>query len=153
MLISWDYSYYNENGAMSETRTSRQLLEEVLYPVIMHDRIERNPNSDIINELFVAEKREFYGASIGSIITEQPSLEEKSGDEIISTIISIKDGFGFIKDEKINNVFFHYSTLTNKDFDELQVGMKVSYLLEEDPERTKKDEAPRYRAHKVTAIQ
>ncbi|MDR0876944.1 MAG: NYN domain-containing protein [Treponema sp.] len=153
MLISWDYSYYNENGAMSETRTSRQLLEEVLYPVIMHDRIERNYNSDIINDLFVAEKREYYTESIGSILSAKPAAEIPAENEIISTIISIKDGFGFIKDEKINNVFFHYSTLTNKDFDELIPGMRVSYLCEEDPERTKRDEAPRYRAHKVTVIE
>ncbi|MDR3115697.1 MAG: NYN domain-containing protein, partial [Treponema sp.] len=39
MLICWDYSYYNENGALAETKTSRQLLDEVLYPVLMHERI------------------------------------------------------------------------------------------------------------------
>jgi cold shock CspA family protein len=49
-------------------------------------------------------------------------------------------------------VFFYYDTLTNKDFDELEVGMKVKYLCEEDTERSKRDEAPRYRAYKVTVL-
>jgi cold shock CspA family protein len=64
----------------------------------------------------------------------------------------VKDGFGFIKDENINNVFFHYSTLTNRDFDELEPGMKVKYLREEDEERSKRDESPRYRAIRVTVM-
>jgi uncharacterized LabA/DUF88 family protein/cold shock CspA family protein len=151
MLISWDYSYYNESGVISETRTSRQLLEEVLYPVVMHERIENNPDGEIINSLFVGEKREFFPAGSWTAALEKPvkPAEEESAE---STIFSLKDGFGFIKDEKINNVFFYYNTLTNKDFDELETGMRVRYSLEEDMERSKRDGAPRYRAWKVTVL-
>jgi uncharacterized LabA/DUF88 family protein/cold shock CspA family protein len=153
MLISWDYSFYNENGDISETRTSRQLREEVLYPVVMNERIDNDPASEIIDELFVKERKEFYTESIGNITT----IREEKGlfpeeDTQTSTIFSLKDGFGFIKDEKINNVFFYYDNLTNKDFSELEIGMKVKYSCEEDMERTKRDGAPRYRARKVTVI-
>jgi uncharacterized LabA/DUF88 family protein/cold shock CspA family protein len=152
MLISWDYSYYNENGTVAETRTSRQLLEEVLYPIVMNERIDKQPTTDSINDLFVREKRE-YGAenNIGNIISAKADAVSEDNSQI-STIISIKEGFGFIKDEKINNVFFYYDTLTNKDFDELEIGMRVKYLCEEDEERSKRDEAPRYRAYKVTVL-
>ncbi|GHV93268.1 hypothetical protein AGMMS50268_37710 [Spirochaetia bacterium] len=151
MLISWDFSYNNENGVSAETRTSRQLLEEVLYPVLMHERIEKQPNSDIIQDLFVMDR---------PYIVQPPLLETGPKEKVIeseeqeseSIIISVKDGFGFIKDETVNNVFFHYSTLTNRDFDELEPGMKVSYIREEDPERSKRDETPRYRAARVTVI-
>ncbi|MDR2257867.1 MAG: cold shock domain-containing protein, partial [Treponema sp.] len=71
----------------------------------------------------------------------------------VSTIFSLKDGFGFIKDEKRNNLFFYYDTLTNKDFAELEIGMKVKYYFEEDMERSKRDGALRYRAYKVTVIE
>jgi uncharacterized LabA/DUF88 family protein/cold shock CspA family protein len=154
MLISWDYSYYNENGTITETRTSRQLLEEVLHPIVMNERIDKQPSTDYINGLFVREKRDFNAEALGNSMSLKEEDPEKSpGDnEIISTIISIKEGFGFIKDEKINNVFFYYNTLTNKDFDELEVGMRVKYLCEEDEERSKRDEAPRYRAYKVTVL-
>ncbi|MDR2028035.1 MAG: NYN domain-containing protein [Treponema sp.] len=151
MLICWEYSYYNENGAITETRTSRQLLEEVLYPIVMSEQIDKYPTAENINGLFVKEKKDISTESIGNIIAGK--TENKSDEkEIISTIFSIKDGFGFIKDEENNNVFFYYNTVTNKDFDELEVGMKVAYLREEDSERTKRDEAPRYRAYKVSVI-
>jgi uncharacterized LabA/DUF88 family protein/cold shock CspA family protein len=151
MLISWDYSYYNESGVISETRTSRQLLEEVLYPVVMNERIENNSDKEIINSLFVGDKREFLSA--GSWNTAPEKSGDPGADESAESIIfSLKDGFGFIKDEKINNVFFYYNTLTNKDFDELETGMRVRYSLEEDMERSKRDGAPRYRAWKVTVL-
>ncbi|GHU73588.1 hypothetical protein FACS189450_13650 [Spirochaetia bacterium] len=171
MLISWDFSYNNENGVSAETRTSRQLLEEVLYPVSMHERIEKQPDSDIVRDLFVTERpyivqppllMEDIGSIIDAPIMEGgilgSSMEPKAspidikGQEAESIIISVKDGFGFIRDENVNNVFFHYSTLTNRDFDELEPGMKVKYLREEDEERSKRDESPRYRATRVTVM-
>jgi uncharacterized LabA/DUF88 family protein/cold shock CspA family protein len=149
MLLSWDYRYYNENGILAETKTSRQLLEEVLYPILMHERIEDKSKTEIINDLFVSEKRD--SETIGNIINHKQE-PPPDANENISTILSLKDGFGFIKDEKRNNIFFHYASLTNKDFDELEIGMEVKYLYEEDAERSKREEAPRYRAYKVMVI-
>jgi uncharacterized LabA/DUF88 family protein/cold shock CspA family protein len=151
MLISWDYSYYNENGVMSETRTSRQLLEEVLYPVVMQERIANGGASEIVNNLFVKEKRESPAAGMEQIAEKTPGQDVKNS--AVSTILTLKEGFGFIKDEKRNNVFFYYDTLTNRDFDELETGMKVKYYYEEDMERSKKEGALRYRAYKVTVIE
>jgi uncharacterized LabA/DUF88 family protein/cold shock CspA family protein len=151
MLISWNYSYYNESGVISETRTSRQLLEEVLYPVVMNERIDCEPVSEIVENLFVREKREFSAAGGEHGVVEKPAKTDEANGAV-STIFSLKDGFGFIKDEKNNNVFFYFGSLTNKDFDELETGMKVKYYYEEDMERSKKDGAPRYRAYKVTVL-
>jgi cold shock CspA family protein/uncharacterized LabA/DUF88 family protein len=151
MLICWDYSYNTENGTVAETRTSRQLLEEVLHPIVMNERIDKLPVTESINGLFVKEKKDPTVESIGNIIaTKTADRSDERG--LKSTIFSIKDGFGFIKDEENNNVFFYYNTVTNRDFDELEVGMKVEYLREEDTERSKRDEAPRYRAYKVTVL-
>jgi cold shock CspA family protein/uncharacterized LabA/DUF88 family protein len=151
MLICWDYSYCTENGTTAETRTSRQLLDEVLYPIVMNERIDRQPDAETINDLFVKEKKDVVMENIGNIIA--PKVAERSGERgLRSTIFSIKDGFGFIKEEENNNVFFYYNTVTNRDFAELEVGMKVEYFREEDSERSKRDEAPRYRAYKVTIL-
>jgi uncharacterized LabA/DUF88 family protein/cold shock CspA family protein len=150
MLISWDFSYYNEDGIITETRTSRQLLEEVFYPMLMHEYINKN-GSEIINELFVAEKP-FVPAQAVVKNDEQKPAPEPEDDGQLSTICSLKDGFGFIRDERSNNIFFHYSTLTNMDFDELSLGMRVKYYTEEDLERSKKEDAPRRRACKVTVL-
>jgi uncharacterized LabA/DUF88 family protein/cold shock CspA family protein len=151
MLICWDYSYNTENGTVAETRTSRQLLEEVLYPIVMNERIDRQPTAESVNGLFVKEKRDPVTESIGNIIAMK-TADRSDERGLKSTIFSIKDGFGFIKDEENNNVFFYFDTLTNRDFDELEVGMRVEYLREEDTERSKRDEAPRYRAYKVTVL-
>ena len=166
MLLCWDFSYHNENGDVVETRTSRQLQDEVFYPVHMHQKIEQN-EGDYIKDLFVPERtgdRYQPFLNLNSRVESQPlsnirnesqpeaPIEKKVG-EYESIIFTISpNGFGFIRDEERNNIFFHYSTVTNRDFSELKYGMKVRYTVEEDAERSKRDEAIRYRASKVTVL-
>jgi cold shock CspA family protein len=122
----------------------------------MNERINKEPSVETVNGLFVRDKKEAdAAASVENPVPENPEnpIPEVEETDLVSTIFSIKDGFGFIKDEKINNVFFYYDSVTNMDFDELYVGMKVRYLCEEDMERSKRDGAPRYRATKVTVIE
>lgn len=151
MLICWDFSYHNENGDIVETKTSRQLFSEVFFPVQMQHRIEQNDN-EYIKDLFVPERPPelVYNFNLPvSVDSETPSATE----EQISTIYSINpNGFGFIKDEEKNNIFFHYSRLTNCDISELKTGMQVRYMVEEDEERSKRDDAPRFRATRVTLV-
>jgi cold shock CspA family protein/uncharacterized LabA/DUF88 family protein len=151
LLISWDFSYHNESGEIVETKSSRQLQEEVFYPVPMHQRTEQN-GSEFVRNLFVPDRNvdqnqvqnSFKFDNAESAVTMQ---------EYTSTIFSLNvNGFGFIKDESQNNIFFHYSTLTNRDFTELQAGMTVKYQLEEDPERSRRDGEVRYRACRVTVL-
>jgi len=150
MLVCWDFSYHNENGDMVETKTSRQLQEEVFYPVQMHQRVEQNA-SEYIKELFVPERIYEKPPIVPSF--KPTSVSNGEIEEFTSTIYSINpNGFGFIKDEERNNIFFHYSRVTNCDFSDLKFGMKVRYTVEEDEERTKRDGAGRYRATKVTVI-
>jgi uncharacterized LabA/DUF88 family protein/cold shock CspA family protein len=154
MLLCWDFSYHNENGDVVETRTSRQLQDEVFFPVPMHQKIEQN-EGEFIKDLFVPEKtwdktQPFLNTMRHDNQSETP---EEIHEELISYIFTISpNGFGFIKDEERNNIFFHYSTVTNRDFSELKTGMKVKYIVEEDLERSKRDEETRYRAAKVTVL-
>jgi cold shock CspA family protein/uncharacterized LabA/DUF88 family protein len=174
MLICWDFSYHNENGDIVETKTSRQLFSEVFYPVQMSQRIDQN-NSEHLKDLFVTERPQEWTFSFGQktpssthtdasawantagVHEKQPeAASSTTGDagEVVSTIFSVSpNGFGFIKDEERNNIFFHYSRLTNCDFSELKSGMKVRCSIEEDPERSKRDEMPVFRATKVTLIE
>jgi cold shock CspA family protein/uncharacterized LabA/DUF88 family protein len=151
MLISWDFSYHNESGESVETKTSRQLQEEVFYSVPMHQRIEQN-GTEFVRDLFVSDKGFERTQPQLSFKIDTPG-STKTVQEYTSTIISINaNGFGFIKDESQNNIFFHYSTVTNRDFTELQAGMTVRYQLEEDPERSKREGEVRYRACRVTVL-
>jgi cold shock CspA family protein/uncharacterized LabA/DUF88 family protein len=154
MLICWDFTFLNENGKPGETKTSRQLLDEVFYPVSMYQRIEQN-NSAYIKNLFVSDKNNDKNhVPFTAENEDDPETNTGQAVECVSSIFSINpNGFGFIKDEANNNLFFHYSSVTNRDFAELQPGIKVKYLQEEDEERSKRDGALRYRAYKVTVIE
>ena len=151
MLVCWDFSYHNENGDMVETKTSRQLMEEVFCIVPMHYKIELN-ETEYIKSLFVPERT--Y-EKLPVVFNFKPqNVPEEDAEELNSTIFSINpNGFGFIKDEEKNNIFFHYSRVTNSEFADLKMGMKVRYTVEEDEERSKRDNAARYRAIKVTVIE
>lgn len=121
MLICWDFAYQDEQGRERETRTSQQLLEEVTYPVAMHDVVEQGlKRADVIvNELFIPAR------TTGQVqAAEEAAAVQKDMSE--SVIISLKDGFGFIR-EQPNNVFFHYSAVENADFNDLSVGDTVRY--------------------------
>jgi cold shock CspA family protein/uncharacterized LabA/DUF88 family protein len=158
MLLCWDFSYHNENGDLVETRTSRQLQDEVFFPVPMYQKIEQN-EGEYIKDLFVPEKTRdrfqpfSYLRLDDQIETPQKEGEEIEAEELESIIFTIsQNGFGFIKDEERNNIFFHYSTVTNRDFSELKCGMKVRYTFEVYEERSKREEATCYRATKVTIL-
>jgi cold shock CspA family protein/uncharacterized LabA/DUF88 family protein len=150
MLICWDFSYHNENGDIVETKTSRQLMEEVFYLESMHHKIELG-GSEFIKNLFVPERTYEKMPIVFNFKPE--NAPDEPLEELTSTIFSISpNGFGFIKDEERNNIFFHYSRVTNSEFADIKTGMKVRYTVEEDEERSKRDGASRYRATRVTVV-
>src|SRR5690606_38287374 len=55
MVLGWDFEYTDELGNARSTTTSVDLLEEVTYPVLMHEIIDnKTKRSDpIINNLFI----------------------------------------------------------------------------------------------------
>jgi cold shock CspA family protein len=142
MLLSWDFKYEDENNNPRETRTSQSLLEEVSYYVPMQERIDsRTSSSDpLVNNLLIQPKE-------GSKPTRFATFNENGFEDVPSglkesTILSVNKGFGFIEDRTINNVYFHFSSLENIDFNDLKPGMKVKY------EQSQKDDKS-YIASKV----
>lgn len=125
MLVSWDFEFTDDFGQMKMTKTSQDLLKEVTYPVAMHDLIEDNDLKDqpLIQGLFVprSEKKE---------ITGDEHFMEIIGDGIRrdGTILSIKNGYGFIKYPP-NNLFFHYQSVIGADFNNLTVGDPVTFEI------------------------
>jgi len=124
MVLSWDFEYTSDNGKPMTTRTSQDLLEEVTYPVAMHEIIDNRVrrNEPLINNLFVpqAQKRVF----------DKPTNTEK---KIITNaksgiIMNLKNGFGFIKYPP-NNLFFHYQNLIDVDFNDLKIDDKVEFTI------------------------
>ncbi|MDR1862376.1 MAG: NYN domain-containing protein [Treponema sp.] len=151
VLLCWDFAYHNEDGYPVETKTSRQLMEEVFHPVFMDQHINQS-NNEFIRNLFVPDRTVEKDPALPGF-PAAVEVPPEQPDEYESAILTINvNGFGFIRDEESNNVFFHYSSITNRDFSEIQAGMKVKYTREEDAPRSKREEAPRYKAVKVTVM-
>jgi cold shock CspA family protein/uncharacterized LabA/DUF88 family protein len=153
MLISWDFDYFNEQGRTETTRTSQQLIDEVYYPVTMHQIIESPVQDEFVRGLFV-DRESYFDTSPAAGLRQQidtgdTAQEQDSDGAFVSLILSVKEGYGFIEDRAVNNIFFHYSTVDNADFNDLKPGMKVRYFREEDEEKTKIEGAPRFRATRV----
>jgi uncharacterized LabA/DUF88 family protein len=155
MLISWDFTYHTATGYCEQTRTSQQLLEEVFHPVSMHQLIDSRVPTEYVKNLFVTEKY-IEDAQPFSSLEEKNTVRdffETEKEDYFSVIQSIREeGYGFIEDKMSNNVFFHYSIVENRDFNELRPGLRVKYQREEDAERSKKEGGIRYRATKATII-
>jgi cold shock CspA family protein len=124
MVLSWDFEFTNDEGQKMTTRTSQYLLEEVTYPLAMHSIIDSKKNDRVINNMFIpagTRKAQTDGNAVSQITAD-------TGDTFSSEIQSLKSGYGFIKYPP-NNLFFHYLSLVDIDFNDLHVGDKVSFSI------------------------
>jgi uncharacterized LabA/DUF88 family protein/cold shock CspA family protein len=137
MVLGWDFEYTDEAGKLNKTITSIRLLDEVTYPVMMHNLIDDKTKRDdfLIKNLFSAQKPPIIPLSPdkpteviepahapGSV-----NKEMENGD-----ILKINDGYAFIRSPKYpNNVFCHHTSLTNKDFSEIRLGQRVKFVAEQ----------------------
>ena len=117
MLLSWEFDYQNDEGAKVVTRTSHELLQLATYPIAMHEVIERGlkKNDPLVSALFVGNDN---GASFGQA-------------KEISEILSLKEGYGFIKYPN-NNLYFHNKDVIG-DFADLAPGDTVEFTVERNP--------------------
>lgn len=119
MVLSWDFEYTNDSGKTMMTRTSQELLEEVTYPIAMHEIIENRVRKmePLINGLFVPKADKPI-----SRVSLSQTLEE-------GEIINLAGGYGFIKYSP-ENLFFHYSDVCEVEFNDLAVGDRVLFTVE-----------------------
>ena len=120
MLLSWEFEYVNDDGVKMVTKTSHELLSLATYPVAMHDVINYGvqQNNPLISEMFVA---------------PDPSRQAREQTFETSEILSLKNGFGFIKYPN-NNLFFHYQAVVG-EFADLNVGDPVEFTIEQNQQK------------------
>ena len=120
MLLSWEFEYVNDDGVKMVTKTSHELLSLATYPVAMHDVINYGvqQNNPLISEMFVA-----------------PDQSRQAREQTFETseILSLKNGFGFIKYPN-NNLFFHYQDVVG-EFADLNVGDPVEFTIEQNQQK------------------
>ena len=138
MLLAWDFKYVDQNGEQRETRTNQLLLDEVTYPMMMHQIIDDRSlkNDPIINSLFVpaSEMRAAVAAASSAPMSISPTVSrsEALASETIyrGCIHNLKEGYGFITpDVGGENMFFFHGETLNKDFSELIPGDAVEYEI------------------------
>lgn len=145
MVLSWDFEYTNHEGLRKQTRTSQDLLDACSFPLTMHELIDdpEESDNDVVNNLFVQIENKHrhddnYNDNYSEDYTDveddedydEEHLDAVSGDSLESEILSLKEGFGFIRFPN-NNLFFHYTDVEDCEFSELQPGEKVSFVLDD----------------------
>lgn len=117
MVVGWEFEYINDEGVRMTTRTSAEIQNIATYALSMHEIIEQGlqDNNPLIEDLFVC--------------TPEPrTAPVQSTETLTSTVLSIKNGFGFIRYPN-NNLFFHSADVVNCDFTDLQVGDTVEFEI------------------------
>jgi uncharacterized LabA/DUF88 family protein/cold shock CspA family protein len=134
MVLGWDFDYTDEEGNKYSTRTAQDLLEEVTYPIPMHLVIDSKArkNEPLVNNLFVPKTKDKVPGKLAQLTGEEGEVDDTNFnlEWHESSILSLKEGFGFIKYPP-NNVFFHYTSLKDYDFNDLEIGDEVRFTLEE----------------------
>jgi len=121
MVLSWDFEYTDDTGREIITRTSQDLLEEVTYPVAMHEIIDYPVKGaeHLIGQLFV--NQESAPKSYKNIVDK--------GETKISKTLNMKSGYGFVAYPP-NNLFFHYLDVVEGDFNDIKDGDTVEFTIE-----------------------
>ena len=152
MLLGWDYSYVDADGRERRTVTSVRLLDEVTYPVLMNGLIDDKTrrHDSVVNNLFLPRKEEQRSSSlVGNVSANKgmpftPSVLGQGTAEVLEEgrsdlenratqrgrLQNLKEGYGFITPENGGrNIFFHWTEIRNKDFNDLSIGDEVEFVL------------------------
>lgn len=132
MVLSWDFEYTTSSGKQMVTRTSQALLEEVAYPIAMHETIDNRVkrNDPMVRELFAHEPaaNNYYNHQ-RKMETAIPMDENGVPRRVRSRILSVLNGFGFIEYPP-NNLFFHHTdVMGGYEFGDLHEGDKVRFTV------------------------
>lgn len=136
MLISWEFEYTNDEGNRIVTKTSHELLNLAHYPVPMQEVIDcgLKQNNQLIINLFVQTDSRQGNNEPEDEDGEADEDFEKSSERdpnarYTSRVLSIKNGYGFIKYPN-NNLFFHSLDIIEGEFADLAPGDDVEFLID-----------------------
>jgi uncharacterized LabA/DUF88 family protein/cold shock CspA family protein len=129
MLLGWDFEFTDEvSGELQTTRTSRDLWNEVSYPLQMTELVEDGlkEGDAVVKEMFVTKDP-----------NKDPMLEPANGaaaptvdssERHRSTVMSLFPSYGFIRYPD-NNLFFLHEDVEHPTFADLLVGDEVEFNL------------------------
>lgn len=124
MLLAWEYEYTDDMGELQTTRTSNDLWRAVTYPMEMAEIVEEGlaAGDELVRDIFVS--REFVPREQEE--SAAPQHFDDNGLRHVGTVMSLHNGYGFIRFPE-NNLFFLHDDLVEIDFAELQVGDELEF--------------------------
>lgn len=127
MLLGWDFEFTDDlTGELQTTRTSRDLWNEVSYPMQMTELVEEGlrDSDEVVLDMFVARDP-------GTVPEAPTAVGISAVDEAQrhrSTVMSLFPSYGFIRYPD-NNLFFLHDDVESPAFAELLVGDEVEFNL------------------------
>lgn len=130
VLIGCDFEFTDESGSTRTTRTSQRLIDEVSFPILLNEVIDKvdgesDITEEVLKELFVTKKERKIPA-----FDSGPMKEGTFKGRIQNTL----NGYGFITPGTPSpvgpdqNVFFHFKDVSSEEAD-LRVGDMVSFQM------------------------
>ncbi|NPA29330.1 MAG: NYN domain-containing protein [Epsilonproteobacteria bacterium] len=121
-VLGWDFEYTDTHGRPRQTKTAQTLLDEANYPILMNTLIDdrSRKNDPLLDDLFIT--------ASGTKGRKEP---ERIKDDTVryGVIMALKKGFGFIEEEEGGeDLFFHYNSLEDVDFNDLVEGQRVCFV-------------------------
>lgn len=128
MLLGWDFSY-ERDGKEYRTQVAAALIDRANYSIMMNKEIEaRERRKDaLIDGLFMDKT-----FSPPPPVNNPPPINQPVDDSRQGTILSfsLEKGYGFIRPDGYgDNCFFHKSGILGIYPEQLENGMKVSYII------------------------
>ncbi|MBK8500228.1 MAG: NYN domain-containing protein [Flavobacteriales bacterium] len=120
MLLGWDFEFTDEStGELQYTKTSTDLWNEVSYPLPMQDLIDEGlkENDEVVREMFVLRDTVRDAEENGAERAVATVVDEERHQ---STVMSLKNGYGFIRFPE-NNLFFRHEDLIDMGFEEIAI--------------------------------
>ena len=124
MLLGWDFEFTDEaTGEFQYTRTSTDLWNEVSYALPMHDLVEEGlkENDEVVRDMFVVRDT---GRELEPENGTPPVLVDEERHQ--STVMSLMNGFGFIRYPE-NNLFFRHEDLVDMAFEDVALNDPVEF--------------------------
>ncbi|MBN1989579.1 MAG: NYN domain-containing protein [Bacteroidales bacterium] len=126
MVVSWDFEYTDDMGRDIVTRTSQDLIQEVTYPIPMHEIINNGlkANDPVVINLFETQEYSMPAPAASPAVSAEPDGSVKRG-----RTMNMNSGYGFIQFPP-NNLFFHYLDVVDCDFSDIEEGDWVEFTIE-----------------------
>lgn len=132
MLLGWDFEFVDQNQKTQKTTTSLDLMDEVTYPILMHNIIDDKTkrNDPVVNNMFISQQQNkvFTPPPAKVTVSNNSAPAATNADKKTSTVSKLMAGYGFIAHDK-SELFFFHADVENCEFNELAVGDKVEFKI------------------------